>query len=245
MKAVQMNTKPENELPQPEKGEEVSFSTLLQDIAVDVPEVQQNAVDAHNAERKKIEELKDADGVLFDRNLHATKKDGAPAFTSKGAFRKKAGSSRAVTNPKHQKGKQQEQVENAVSIRETSYASAKTVQELKRHAYKIGLGMSYSEDTHTACVDTTAAYFVEKGGVKMSPLMTLAALELSIAAQAMQTPKAKTWWEKTQIKLGAWWKLRQTGKTLKQDNKDNGAHLNRGTDGKREDNGGDTNGAPD
>lgn len=232
----------ENETVQDVETPEVSggFDDLAQHLVGDVPEVQQHAVDAHNQkENEKIEKQeslageRDSAGNLFDPLMHLVDDNGNPVLTKTGKYRKKNKSSRAINNGSEEE-KRQKQLEEQKAKEIESRVAAETVQDLKRNAYSAFLGYNATDERHKMHVDTTTQYFVEKGGVKLSPLHTLMLLEGAMMVEAVRTEKGKQ--KVVSVKE---WLVQKYVKFKLRKGKKNGARVDSGTNDVGKDNGSD------
>ena len=83
-----------------------TFDEIADTLADSLPEVQQHAVDQHNAEETEqqnqqadtIRQMEEKAGESFNPDIHATTSDGLPSVTKTGKFRKKAGRKAATSS---------------------------------------------------------------------------------------------------------------------------------------------------
>ena len=204
------------------------FSEMLTSMVDELPQAEEHVIEN---EKKKQAELDNIDeqpqtspsGDKFDASIHVMGKDGKPSMTKTGKFRKKKG----VVNP-FEKENAQAKLE---SENMDSKASAEICQTLKRNVYDGIFDYKYTDERHVVHVAATTQYFIESGGVTLTPLQNLMILEGFMALELMRTEKGskkitglKAWAVSKYIKF----KDRKKGK--KNDTQSSG-----GTDGKRKD----------
>lgn len=160
----------------------VTYDSFIDDMVSNIPDVQEHVIEAERAKSEALSNTTDATHEKFDPNLHVVGKDGKPSVTKTGKFRKK----KNINNPHEQKPIDIEKEANVLE----SEASAELVQTLKRSVYDGFFEYKYSDARHKVHVGATTQYFVEAGGVKLTPLQNLMILEGFLALEVMRTPKA-------------------------------------------------------
>lgn len=172
------------EIKQEENKSSLNFNNFIDDMIENIPDVQQHVVDAEQAKTDMLNNAVDSSKEKFDPNLHVVGKDGKPSVTKTGKFRKK----KNINNPYEVNESPSAKREEAVNVE--SEASAELIQSLKRNVYDGVFEYKYSDDRHKIHVAATTQYFVESGGVKLTPLQNLLILEGFLALEVARTPKA-------------------------------------------------------
>lgn len=229
MSAIVTKYNPNETIKQP-KHEIVNegFDEMLTSMVDELPEAEQHVIENEKKKQAELEQqteqIKAESGETFDPSVHVTGKDGKPSMTKTGKFRKKKG----VKNP----FEQQEQKAKIEAENMDSKASAELCQTLKRNIYDGIFDYKYSDERHVVHVAATTQYFVESGGVKLSPLQNLMILEGFMALELMRTEKAskkitgiKAWIAAKYVKF-------KDRKKAKQNDTQSGSRTN----GKRKDN---------
>lgn len=166
-------------------GGQTSDESFINDMMTEVPEVQPHVIAREKKRKEELTGIKDSGGESFDPTIHMSK-DGKPSVTKTGKFRKKKATEKL--NDPQEKAKEKENNDNIVAA---SAASAELVQSLKRNIYGTFFDFQYGDDRHKVHTDLTTAYFVDSGGIKLTPLQTLCVMEGFMAVEIFNTDKGK------------------------------------------------------
>lgn len=224
-------TKPEND--KKSSGENELANSLVDNVegAFVPPEVDEEiAKNANEINNPQIDpENVDADGIVFDPDLHATDKAGNPSKTKTGKFRKKKGvSSVAAKDAK----KIDEAIKDANAVRMTANAaSAMLIQSGCMFFGDEWLPQTQPHDEKAMLDNAFHDYFQAKEIKDFPAGVALSIAIFAYAAPRFTQPKTRSRFEQIKDKVTASylnWRSKR--------GKKNGAHTGTRKNGKREDN---------
>lgn len=181
-----MTNDSENQEVNQEEKQTGDYNSIISDMVDNIPDVQEHVVAAEKARNDELNNATSDAGEKFDPSIHVVGKDGKPSVTKTGKFRKK----KKINNPHEQKAEQTQKDTSEQNALIESQTSATVVQDLKRSIYDGLFDYKYTDDRHKVHIDATTAYFMESGGVKLTPLQMLCVMEGFMVLEITRTEKA-------------------------------------------------------
>ena len=208
-----------------------SFDEIADTLADSMPEVQQHAVDQHNAEEQAqqnqhadtIQQMEEKAGERFDPEAHATTPEGLPSVTKTGKFRKKAGRKSASAGTS---GSTLGSVDNKPATmspeqqaKVVSRANGRATAEL---IFAVGTAIGGKEwmpikddnsgiDERAQMTDAWAAYYEATGKQDLPPGLIVTVAMVSYAAPRFTMPQTQT----RAQKVVTWFKAKMANRKLK------------------------------
>lgn len=199
----------------PETGG-MTMDALTQDEMFPVPD--EEAIRAISAQ----ENVKPQTMPGFDPEIHASKADGTPSLTKNGNFRKKTKSK--FVKPEEKRAEVAKQAAMEISSKEAAIVCSGLIEQIS--VKLISDEFAYSDLERGSNVQAWEHCFDHYGGVNLTPPAALALNHAAIVLTRLGQPKTMGKFKQ----IGGWMKNKFKRKPK------NGALLNRGNDGKRQDN---------